>query len=189
MYNAAVWLRTVEDQLGEQLDVTWRSFPLEQVNSQDEDWVFWEQSVDDVRGLRAFLAAEAVRNQGEAAFRAFMLALLRAVHERKMPVHELDTIKGAADQTPNLDVDRMLQDMKRSDLRDRIARDYREGVDEFGVFGTPTFRFEGGDPVFVKATIPPQEDALSFFESLRSFSAHRPYVRELKKPRRPESSR
>lgn len=178
----------MEEKLGRQLEVNWRSFPLEQVNSEDEGWLMWEQSVDDTRSLRAFLAAEAVREQGDAAFRAFHLGLLRAVHERKMPVHDLETMEQAAKQTPGVDVQRVLRGMDRPELRERIAQDYGRGVDEYGVFGTPTFLFDGGDAVFVKTSIPPADDSLPFFEALQRFSEQRPYVRELKKPRRPEVS-
>jgi hypothetical protein len=113
---------------------------------------------------------------------------LRAVHERKLPVHDRETIEETLKQTPNVDAQRALQGMDRSELRERIAQDYRRGVDDHGVFGTPTFLFDGGDPVFVKTSIPPADDSLPFFETLQRFSAQRPYVRELKKPRPPEAA-
>lgn len=164
----------------------WRSFPLEQVNAEDEEWLFWEQPVDEARSLRAFLAAEAARDQGEPVFRAFVDRLLTAVHERKMPVHAVDTIRDVARETPGLDVDRLMQEMEAPELRQRISRDYQRAVDEEGVFGTPTFLFPDGDAVFVKMTPAPPDDALSLFESVRDLSQSRPYIRELKKPRRPE---
>lgn len=164
----------------------WRSFPLEQVNSQDEDFVFWEQSPDEVRSLRAFLAAEAVREQGNEVLDAFILELLRAVHERKMPVQELSTIEEAATATRGLHVERMLRDMERAELRHHVEDDYRHGVNDHGVFGTPTFLFQGGEAVFVKTSIPPKDDAVSFFQSVQALSQRREYARELKKPRPPE---
>jgi hypothetical protein len=190
VYNAAVWLRRVEDHLGEPLLVRWRSFPLEQVNSQDEGWVFWEQPPEEVKGLRAFLAAEAVRDQGEKIFREFVFALLAAVHERKLPVQEADTIREAARQVEGLDLERLERDMEQPSLRERIAQDYRAGVDEHGVFGTPTLLFPDGDAVFLKMTPPaPEDQAHSLFDTIQTLSEDRPYVQELKKPRRPEPSK
>lgn len=165
----------------------WRSFPLEQVNSEDEDWVFWDQSPDEARSLLAFLAAEAVRDQGEPLISQFVFNLLHAVHEEKRRVHEMDTIKHAAEQTPGLDVERMVRDMDRPELRRRIADDYQEGVERYGVFGTPTLLFPDGDPIFLKMSPPaPRDEAVSLFETIRSLSAQRPYVQELKKPRPPD---
>ena len=165
----------------------WRNFPLEQVNSEDEGYRFWEQPVDGAKSLRAFLAAEAVREQSGALVQEFVFALLQTVHAKKMAVHDPDTIRAAAGEVPDLDVERMLRDMERTELRERIAGDYRDGHDELGVFGTPTLRFGDADPVFLKMSPPaPEEDALALFQSIRELSQNRPFVQELKKPRRPE---
>lgn len=175
---------------GQEVAPRWRSFPLEQVNSDQEGWKFWEQPVDGPKSLQAFLAAEAVRDQGEEILDKFVFALLECVHQKKMKVHELDTIKAAAGQVPGLDVDAMLQGMKRPDLRQRIQQDYQEGAGTYGVFGTPTLLFSGGDPVFLKMSPPaPSDQAQSLFDSVRVMSLDRPFVQELKKPRRPDSAK
>lgn len=175
--------------MDEALAVRWRSFPLEQVNSEDEAYRFWEQPVDGAKSLRAFLAAEAVKDQSEALFQEFVFALLRTVHLQKMPVDDADTIEAAARSVPSLDVERMMRDMERSELRERIAGDYRDGHDELGVFGTPTLRFDDADAVFLKMRPPaPEEDSLALFQSIRELSQNRPFVQELKKPRRPEGT-
>jgi hypothetical protein len=62
----------------------------------------------------------------------------------------------------------------------------RAGVEELGVFGTPTLRFGDGDPVFVKTTLPPEEQARPLFDSVRQLSTEQPFAREFKKPRKPE---
>lgn len=189
MYNAAVWLREVREH-GEQVEIHWRSFPLEQVNNEQDDWKFWEQPVDGPRSLQAFLAAEAVRDQGEKIADKFVFSLLECVHQKKMKVHELDTIKAAAQQVPGLDVDAMLQGMKRPDLRQRIQQDYQDAADNYGVFGTPTLLFSDGEPVFLKMSPPaPSDQAQSLFDSVRALSLDRPYVQEMKKPRRPEPAK
>jgi protein-disulfide isomerase len=187
VYNAAVWLREVESGIGEPLRVTWRSFPLEQVNSEDEGYTFWELAPEDAGSLRAFLAAEAARKQGEDIFRGFVDALLKAVHQDKKRVQEPDTIEAAAQDVPGLDREQLQRDMDDPASRQKIAQDYRQGADEYGVFGTPTFLFAGGDPVFLKMSPPARGgEAVSLFETVRAMSLERPYVQELKKPRKPE---
>lgn len=177
----------MSEQGGQPLQVRWRSFPLEQVNNEQEDYVFWEQPLDGPRSLQAFLAAEAVRDQGQEIFEKFVFSLLECVHQKKMKIQNLETLKTAAQAVPGLDVDAMLDAMKRPDLRERIQKDYEEATNTYGVFGTPTLLFESGDPVFVKMSPPaPRDEAQSLFDSVRALSLQRPYVQELKKPRRPE---
>lgn len=168
------------------MEARWRSFPLEQINSQEEGYAFWEQSLDATRSLRAFLALEAARDQGENLFRELLFGLLKAIHEEKKPVHEMGTIRDVASQVAGLDVERMTSDMEDPGLRERIARDYREGTEQHGVFGTPTFLLAGGEAVFVKTAPPPPEQAVTLLTALRSLSESMPYTRELKKPRPPQ---
>lgn len=172
--------------MGTRLQIRWRNFPLEQVNSSEEDWFFWEQPEDGPRSLRAFLAAEAVRDQGDEVFRDFAWSLLQAVHVNKMPLHLPATLDEAIQSTPGLDGDRLRADMQRPELRQRIADDYRMAVDRYGIFGTPTYLFADGDPLFVKMTPPAAEDAVELLRSFEKMSQKRPYLQELKKPRRPE---
>ncbi|HEU5431193.1 MAG TPA: DsbA family protein, partial [Thermomicrobiales bacterium] len=70
VYRGAMWLRDVQAALGSNLKIAWRYFPLEQVNSAEgPDWKLWEQPDNfRSRGLPAFRAAEAARQQGEEAF-------------------------------------------------------------------------------------------------------------------------
>ncbi|GAC1402843.1 MAG: hypothetical protein NVSMB52_16770 [Chloroflexota bacterium] len=188
MYNAAVWLREIERQQGEHVNVRWRSFPLEQVNQTDSGWQFWEQRVEDARSLLAFLAAEAAGKQSERFKSLFIFALVDAVHKDKKRIHEIDTIRSAASHVPGLDCDKLLEDVEDNSNRKQIATDYTEGADGHGVFGTPTLLFPGGEAVFLKMDPPPPEDAVLLLESLKLVSVQRPYVRELKKPRPPERS-
>jgi protein-disulfide isomerase-like protein with CxxC motif len=185
VYNAAVWLRMVQDQVGEPLDLQWRSFPLEQVNSEDDEWLVWNQSLEETKSLRAFLAAEVIRSQKGDALSDFVLALLKNVHEKKQKIDDPATIREAANEV-GLDGNQILKDSDRPERRKRIAADYRAGVDEYGVFGTPTLLFDGGNAVFLNMTPPPAEEAGALFDSIKNVSKKMPYVREIKKPRKPE---
>ncbi|MDP9472752.1 MAG: hypothetical protein M3Q71_19155, partial [Chloroflexota bacterium] len=63
----------MREQLGDRLQVNWRYFPLEQVNSAEgPEWKLWEQPDSHrSRGRVAFQAAIAARNQGDEAFERF----------------------------------------------------------------------------------------------------------------------
>ena len=149
----------------------------------------WDQPLDESRSLRAFLAAEAVREQDAALVDRFVRALLASVHQDKQPAHDPATIRQVAEQVAGLDVERALHDLDRPELRERIAADYREATDQYGIFGTPTLLFAGGEPLFLKMAPPAPEDrALALWDSLQTFSGDSPFLREIKKPRKPEPS-
>ena len=82
VYAGAIWLKNLKDQLGDDLTINWKYFPLEQVNSgEDESWKLWEQPASFVsRGRTAFHGAIAAKRQGDAEFEAFHFALLDAKH-------------------------------------------------------------------------------------------------------------
>src|SRR5205807_8182279 len=108
--------------------------------------------------------------------------------EGKKRVHEPETIDQAAGEVAGLDLQRLHRDMEDQGLRRKIEQDYLRGVEQLGVFGTPTFLFPDGEPVFLKMSPPARgREAASLFETVRSLSLERPYVQELKKPRRPDS--
>jgi len=50
-----IWLARVKVELGDELEINWRSFALEQVNSKEgDDWKAWEQDSSYLsRGLWA----------------------------------------------------------------------------------------------------------------------------------------
>lgn len=157
------------------------------MNSEEKDWEFWEQPLDSVKSLQAFLAAEAARDQGTVVFSEFVFGMLDAVHARKLPVDEIDTIREVAGGVSGLDVARLLADMNKPKMRERIARDYAVAVEEHGIFGTPTLLFPEGEAVFVKSAPCPEGKAEAVFDTVRNLSQQLSHVRELKKPRRPES--
>lgn len=171
------------------VSVRWRSFPLEQVNNNDSDWRFWKQPAGDVRSMYAFLAIEAVRDQDEALTTPLVMALLRAVHEDRRQPNDLEMIREVAQGVGGIDVQRMVREMADPQLRERIAADYERATNEYGIFGTPTLLFEGGEPVFLKMSPPaPQPEAGDLFSVVQRMSTDMSYVQEVKKATRPETS-
>lgn len=187
VHAAAVWLDRVKASLGDNLHVTWRYFPLEQVNTvEGPDWKLWEQPVDyKSRGRGAFQGAIAARNQGEEAFNRFHLALLNARHVEGKEHSNRDTLLEAA-KAAGLDIARFERDLDNPDLIAKIGTDFEEGRDQYGVFGTPTFVFPDGSSAYIKmlpAAAP--EEAVAVFEEFVQVVKDRPYISEIKRPKKP----
>lgn len=184
MYNAAVWLRRVQEGLREQVSINWKYFSLEQVNSQQgPDWKLWEQPDDySSRGRDAFRAAEAARKQGDAAFEAFHYALLRARHEQQKDIADRATLLEVADSV-GLDMKRFTKDLANRKLLARLGKDHTFAVERYKVFGTPTIVFPGGQAVFLKMTPPPSdEEAVPVFQEVRQIAEGRQQIKEIKRP-------
>jgi hypothetical protein len=168
------------------LQLTWRWFSLEQVNSvEGPEWKVWERpSGHRSRSLLAFSAGEAARLQGVEAFERFHLSLLRARHEDGLVLTEPETIRETASKA-ELDVAKLEADMQDPGILAALARDHEEGV-ALGVFGTPTLVFAEGASVFLKMRPgPPPEEAVDVFTSLRTLAVSRQYIAELKRPSPP----
>jgi predicted DsbA family dithiol-disulfide isomerase len=179
-------LRQAGEQRGTPIQVTWRYFPLEQVNAADRPgWKLWEAEWPMPKAQVAFHGAIAARRQGEAAFLRFHSALLRARHLEGQEHGRPAVIREIAAQV-GLDLERFDRDVADRSLLAAIATDYEEARSKYGVFGTPTVVFPNGEAVYVKVRkdeLPP--DPLAFYEQLLSIGQNRPGVLELKRPTKP----
>ena len=188
MHNAAVWLDRVKAEYGGNLDITWRHFSLEQVNSKEgPDWRVWEQPEEyESRSLLSLRAGEAARLQGKQEFERFHLALLTARHggNGRIPLNEIGPLVTVA-RDSGLDVGRFREDMADRELLKAIGRDHTGAVEKHGVFGTPTFVFDTGNSVYLKTFIPPPEDSVATFEHFVALMSDRSYLGELKRPQPP----
>lgn len=190
VYRAALWLEEVERRSDEELRFRWRYFPLSQRDNKQEGWTIWEQplvnpawnEVRTGRGLHAMWAHEAARRQGEAAARAYRLALLRAVHEDHLSLNGEEATRTAAERA-GLDLDRWERDARDPALLDAIRRDYEQATGEFGVFGVPTFVFPGARPANLKLdALVPASEALTYWSDFRRIVVDRSLVIEIKRP-------
>ena len=181
-----MWLDKVKKVYGENLDITWKNFSLEQVNSKEGlEWKVWDQPDEyESRGLLALRAGEAARRQGKEAFERFHLALLRARHEERQAINQLEVLIDVA-KGAGLDAERFREDLSDRSLLSNIAEDHTNAVEKHGVFGTPTFLFENGAATYLKTYIPPEEDSVSAFEHFMALMASRLYFGELKRPQPP----
>jgi len=174
--------------MGPKLTINWKYFSLEQVNSQQgAQWKIWEQPEDyPSRGLRAFWAAEAARRQGEATFSCFHIALLRARHEQRRDIADMNTLIEVA-ESADLEMTQFQKDLSDRQLLARLAEDHTFAVETLGVFGTPTLVFPERQAIFLKMSpLPSPEECLSVFTELRQLAERRQYIQEVKRPQRPK---
>ena len=186
VYNAALWLNRVKEVWGNDLQVTWRYFSLEYANNPDgvEFITASEQDHQQPRGIWALRAGAAARRQGEEAFHRFHLNLLLARHEEQRNLEDTQVLVDVA-SVSGLDTQKFQQDIcDRSTLR-RIAEDHTSGIEQYGIFGTPTFVFENGATAFLKMLRPPQGEEVAVFRHLITLMQDHPYVGELKRPQPP----
>lgn len=176
-YEVFAWLRQVQAQ-GIGLNITWSPFAI-QIENPLETWERpWPEANSELRG---FMAAEAARRQGEAAFRRFHNALEAAVHEQLLELGEEETLAGAARQA-NLDMARFQADLRDPAMAQLAQRSHRRAVEQFNVFGTPTLVFSNGQALHLElAEIPPKAEAAAMFQSVVALAVEQPYLAQLKR--------
>lgn len=189
VHSAARWLEEVRRQLGpDRVAVTWRFFPLEEVNApEDAEFRIWELPPDRrSRGRDSLRAAAAARRQGNEAFERFHSALLGLKHEESKDHGQRETLEEAATRA-GLDVAAFSAALEDPALLDAIKDDYLQGRGQLGVFGTPTFVFPNGQSAYLQVLpVPPAEEAVPLWEDFVTIVRDRPFLREIKRPRRPE---
>jgi predicted DsbA family dithiol-disulfide isomerase len=187
--SAAAWLREVKRQLGDDIvEVTWKFFPLEEVNAPpDADMPIWDLPPDRrSRGRDSFHAAAAARKQGREAFERFHAALLTLKHEEGQDHGKRSTLNEAASRA-GLDLTRFAADLNDSGLLAEIKNDYIAGREGIGVFGTPTFVFPNGQSAYLRILPPPPADeAIQFWLDFVREVRDRPFLHEIKRPRPPQ---
>jgi predicted DsbA family dithiol-disulfide isomerase len=169
------------------LNVTWTYFSLTQVNSRDGGWTIWgapiAEHAERVHGRLAFMAAEAARRQGR--FDELHMPLLQARHRDRLDLDRPEVVERVAVDS-GLDLERFRQDLADADILAPLERDHLRATGEYGVFGTPTFRFPDGSAAYVRlAQAPEPADAARVLERLISVAASEPSILEIKRPRKP----
>jgi predicted DsbA family dithiol-disulfide isomerase len=190
-YRASLWLAQVQEQLGDGLEITWKYFPLEQINApSDSDWKIWEQDENyasysnrpELRALLAFWGAEAARQQGNVVFARFHCALYQARHEERLDFSQRANVQQIAARC-DLDVDRFNQDFNDRSLLDAIRRDYEEARATYKVFGVPTLCYDADNAIYLKlGQVPPPDDVLALFHELHHSITSRRWLSEIKRP-------
>ena len=182
--QAGFWLLDLEEK--SKIDITWKPFLLEQINSEnDDDWFAWDQDLSEYvsRGIWPHLGGIAARNISKEAGHNYMKAIFEDKHVKRIDVRSREYI---IDLSKSLDIysEQFVADIDSNDSLEIISSSHKE-ADSKGVFGTPTIEFSDENTVFLKTFTPPNDDSITFFEALRILSANNTYFGELKKPQPP----
>ena len=164
------------------LPVTWRYFSLEQNNhSKVSEKLIWENDSVNTRGINAFRAAEAVRRQKNDLFKVFHELLLHTLHRDHRDIAAPDVLKDVAGKA-GADVNRFLTDYNDPAILDRLAEDHFHAVNDLKIFGTPTFVFNGNNPVFLKIEGSDTGNSYELFKEFIHIAENRKNVLEIKRP-------
>lgn len=186
-YAGAAWLRDVREQTEGGVQINWKFFPLEQVNSQNgPDWKVWEQPESHrTRGWEGFRAAVAALQQGHDAFERFHFAWFTALHDTPVGTKRPTVFQVA--EAVGLDAGAFERDFSDSSLWQRVGTDYETGRAELGVFGTPTIVFPNGESAYLQMRPKaPTSETLPIWDDFVRTVTDRPYIKEIKRPVKPE---
>lgn len=185
-WAAERWLNQVRNSLGDRLQVTYRAFPLEQVNQEDPDKKVWEYPNDGKSStMRAYQAAHAAKKQGEEALRKVQEGLYTKRHVDGRNLAGQRVLETIAEEA-GLDMDRFREDLQSDEVFAIVRDEYLKGKHEIGVFGTPTIVFDNGNAAYLKFTWhETDEEALAFFYDFVSIVRDRPKILEIKRPTPP----
>jgi len=166
-YIAAVRLRKLEEEYGNKIDISWRSYPLvvqevpnrlispHSVESRrraalEEDKIRFSPWNPDkpypASSMPALRAAKCAQLQGEEAFQRFHIALFRAFFEEGMNISEWEVLISLAKKT-GLDVKRFSSDFSQRLLAEEVLVEYEEGRAEYEGWGIPIVVVGGLYPV------------------------------------------
>ena len=187
-YRATRWLYQLQEQ-GVPIEPDFRFFSLTQNNNREKGWYVWEEPLSNpdwksnkkMRGLCAHLAAEAAREQGPDAFARFHLALFRAVQEEYLSLSKgIATFRAA--EIAELDLPAWKAECDNFVHLNTLRQEHQSAVSQ-RIFGTPTFIFDGAEPVYVKlSAMLADEDALPYWQDVQKMAVERPLLVEVKRP-------
>ncbi len=183
-YAASLWLDEVRRQYQGNLNICWRFFSLEQVNSHEgAHWKLWEQPLASrSRSLLAFRVAAAARQVGGALYDRVRHEIFQARHARHERINDPISMARILDRAGlgSYDLlDRAADPSTAALLRD----DHTEAVERYSVFGTPTLVVDGRHAAYLKMSpAPPAEEALKVFYEVIAIVAGRPNIYEIKRP-------
>jgi predicted DsbA family dithiol-disulfide isomerase len=188
VYNAAMVLAKARESKTVQLKIDWRPFSLAQANTdKGPKFKYWEQPevIDGSdRTLLAFRAGLAAKQQGKEAFDSFFMTLIRARHKDNKDLKDPIVIEAAA-LVAGLDLVRFKKDLQDPNRLREVGESHTKAVEEFGVFGVPTFVFPDGKSAYLKMFVPPNDQVTEVVESLINIIGKFEHVGEIKRPQPP----
>jgi predicted DsbA family dithiol-disulfide isomerase len=156
-YIAAVRLQKLEEEYGNKISISWRSYPLvvqeipnrlisshsvesrRRAASEEDTISFRPWNPDEpypASSMPALRAAKCARLQGEEAFQRFHIALFRAFFEEGMNIAEREVLISLAKKT-GLDVEKFSSDFSRRLLEEEVLAEREDGRAEYEGWGIP----------------------------------------------------
>jgi len=127
----------------------------------------------------------AARRQGAEPHDRFLFLLLKARHVDRKELGDKEMLYGVA-QEAGLDVAQFREDLEDPVTLQEVADSHTEAVEQYGVFGTPTFIFSDGGAAFLKMLRPDSaEDAARAYDTLMDLMQRDLFVGEVKRPQPP----
>jgi predicted DsbA family dithiol-disulfide isomerase len=170
--------------MGESLQITWKAFLLEQVNSRRElGWKAWEDARFTSRDIPPHEAVKSVlATHGPAAFERYHTAVFRAYHVHKRDVANPLELLAIAREV-DLDTTVLAEDLRTRKYKKAVGADHEESSEPHNIFGVPTILCNGQEPTFIKLAAGAWEGSedMELFHDLFKL-APRSYVLEIKKP-------
>ena len=135
---------------GQDWDVTFRPFSLQENHNGADDTHVWDSSLDAEMGsgVRALLWSIAVREKFPESFPAFHVALFAARHDRALDVSDENVLRDVAAGI-GLDHAAVSSVVSTGMPQDVLRDEHTALVAAFDVFGVPTF-IADGEAVFVR---------------------------------------
>ena len=175
----------MREKLGDDLNITWKAFLLEQANSRrGDEWKAWKDMRFTSRDIPPHEAVKSVlATHGQEAFERYHIAVFRAYHLNKRDIANPLELLAIAREV-DLDTTVLAEDLRTRKYRDEVGADHQEGDDEYDIFGVPTIVFDGQQPTFIKLDAGAWEgpDDMELFHAIVNVAATRPYMLEIKKP-------
>jgi predicted DsbA family dithiol-disulfide isomerase len=150
---------------GSDIEFRFVPFSLDQVHVEEGETAMWDRDPDDWgSGMRALLYGLAVRDAFADKFHDAHIELFAARHEHGKQLAEEDVLKEAV-AAAGLDADAVAEEAWSGRPLKTLADEHNECVDNYGVFGVPTF-WEDGQAAFVRfmnrGNVPDLERMLEF---------------------------
>ena len=67
----------------------------------------------------------------------------------------------------------------------QIGESHTKAVEEYGVFGVPTYVSPNGNAAFVKMFIPPDDEAAGMYDTIKTMVSDHRHIGEVKRPQPP----
>ena len=180
-YRALKWLQRVRH-AGREPAVRWNTFALNEVNRPAGAPSVFEQTAPESVSLLALQFAKAAQAAGAEVFERYHTAVFDSMQGlgKKLTAHDLQQIARDA----GLDVAAFQSGQQAGIWLQQVARDHREAVARWKVFGTPTLVFDDQVAVYLKfKAIPPSPTkAAEVLDALRCLARCHPELIEIKYP-------